>query len=149
MELTELIAELERKHCGSCKVGKAIAAMKELVTDSGNPVFDPPKLYKPKSIGAPGPNGEKACKKCGKMKPIGEFPKNGNCLGGHTHECNQCRRMRQNAAYHKRNSGKPALTIAKPTEESEPEFPKNCSLCNMPCSTQGRLESHMEKVHGR
>jgi hypothetical protein len=151
MTLSEIIATLQREHCGPCKIGAAIAALQGL----GGPVqvtVCPPaaarKIAKRIGPAAP-PRGkradakartEKPCHKCGKPKPIADYPTNHQCADGHTGTCKDCTKERVLKAKGEKTA---------PVEPDLDIYPKECLLCHAPISSATRYKHHMQMVHNK
>jgi hypothetical protein len=149
MTIPEIINTLKENHCGKCAVAAAIAALEKICSEPLQITACPPaaakkpaKALKLKPVaGDPKTRTEKACKKCGVVKPLSEYPKNHTCADGHTGECKKCCRNRSRASWRKRH-GKPEVS---PNADSEATV--TCKLCNAVCRNQAKYKSHMRTVH--
>ena len=81
---------------------------------------------------------EKACHKCGQVKPLSEYGLNKTCADGHGGTCKQCYREKYAAGHPQ---------APKKQESVDLNYPKACELCRSPCSTEGRYKHHMLMVH--
>ncbi len=148
MNVAEIIQTIRQDHCTGCKVGLAIEALYKL----GSPCLPVPseavKIAQPKKDkrrAAPEARTrtEKACNKCGVIKPLSAYPTNNACADGHTGACKACTSERHKENYLKKH----AATSAPGSGDSE-DSDLACKLCSARCSSANRLASHMRTVHG-
>jgi len=104
--------------CGQCCIGQALLALRRLnaPAEPGSTRIDPhqPTSARPRTrrskaatADATAPAGEKACKKCGQIKPLDAFPKNKECADGRLGSCKACVSERAQKNYIARTAGEP------------------------------------------
>lgn len=141
--IDQIIKSIQQEQCCNCKYGKAIMALDPLRDEPDSPVTKRIRSSRSVRSGtgrkqrAAVPDKSKACKKCGKTKPLNDFPKNKGCKDGHTPVCKACTYERAKKVKH----GK--------SKESEPVGRLyNCSKCGEQFASIERLERHKAVVHG-
>lgn len=145
MDLTKIISDIQEDSCRKCKYGQALIALQHLRDESEGQAAEKaskkPTVVKPMEASG---KAEKVCNKCGQVKPLDEFPKAVNCIGGRAGICSRCKYL-QTVERKKKLKKASAPTSAPPEEENQKI---ECKLCHAPCSSLAKLASHMRLVHG-
>jgi len=151
VNLNPVIADIEAQ-CRKCKIGEAIRLLREIQAEFGLAVqtsHEPkpkpaavswtiavkaPKQPRKAAKGPAGTRTEKACHKCGQVKPLEEYPKNKTCRDGHTGTCRVCTVDRLHANYKEKHPPAPVS-----------DKPYRCDKCGKRFITKFVIDEHVKK----
>lgn len=173
MKLDTIIAEIQHSTCVKCKVGRALSELKGLKdeielhgvsavvadiktsqrahSEKSRSVNENPKPSRTRIAPAAEPEpgkAAKACRKCGKVKPLDQFEVSKLTKDGRLGTCRQCRRERARERY--AENRRPATLIKEPaspqpeTQNNESDRPFECDACGKRFHVKGSLISHKQ-----
>lgn len=149
MDLQQLIKTIRTQYCHDCSIGKAI----EVLENAGTGGASDSTLScttRASSKDVPAPGQKKKCHRCGKIKPLDEYPKAKDCPDGHAGTCKACRSAYNKAFYHKRRNAhkKDGKDQRDLDAELDSKKPYQCDVCGKRFYGAGALTIHKEEKHG-
>jgi len=154
MDYSAVIQDIE-DHCGRCKIREALKLLREIqaefapaveaVHSEKPPAAKPIKAdqtrtkpvrtqKKPLDPGNPKTRTEKACNKCGKVRPLDQYANNHTCKDGHTGTCKSCDAERHRANYKEKHPPDPIS-----------DKPHHCPKCGKGFITKFVMDEHARK----
>ena len=150
-DYSAVILDIE-DHCGKCKIGEALRLLREIQAEFAPAVEavhrEPQKTVKvhksisksvkvqrkPSDPGDPKTRTEKACNKCGQVKPLDGYPKSKVCADGFAGTCKICTADRARQHYKEKHPPDPIS-----------DRPHHCARCGKGFITKFVMDEHAKK----